>query len=262
MLLVVQALAPQAESTDRQAVLPAEGANAPAAVPPLRQQIAPESLIVAVIPCPGSSALTFPLIGHRFTPRDREAPTFSSPPSTRQTGSADGYRAPISIIGNEGLVGIEVVMGKVAMLQTALVTCSGQAYRIAARILVEEFSQAGALQMLMLPYMQSLITQIAQTVACSQGHSIEQQLCRWLLLSIDRLPANQPSSVAKELILGFIGELQFNVMEAITSLQEDGVIRCDNRQMEVLDRSALEKRTCACYGVVKRKSERLFSGVG
>ncbi|WP_447430178.1 hypothetical protein [Cupriavidus basilensis] len=88
---MAQSLAPQAESADRQAVLPAEGANAPAAVPPLRQQIAPESLIVAVIPCPGSSALTFPLIGHRFTPRDREAPTFSSPPSTRQTGSADGY---------------------------------------------------------------------------------------------------------------------------------------------------------------------------
>ena len=169
----------------------------------------------------------------------------------------DGASAEISIVGNEGLVGIALFMGGETTPSRAVVQSAGWAYRLDARVLKDEFGRAGPVQRLFLRYTQALITQMAQTAVCNRHHSIDQQLCRWLLLSMDRLPSNE-LKMTQELIANMLGVRRAGVTEAAMKLQDAGLIRYSHGHIEVLDRPALEQRVCECYGVVKRESDRLL----
>ena len=169
----------------------------------------------------------------------------------------DGASAEIAIVGKEGMVGIALFMGGETTPSRAVVQSAGAAYRLSAHILKEEFHRAGPMQRLLLRYTQALITQMAQTAVCNRHHSIDQQLCRWLLLSMDRLPTNK-LRMTQELITNMLGVRRPGVTEAATKLQEAGLIRYSYGNIEVLDRPGLEKRVCECYAVVKRESDRLL----
>ena len=148
-------------------------------------------------------------------------------------------------------------MGGETTPNRAVVQSAGRAYRLDARVLKEEFHRAGALQRLLLRYTQALITQMAQTAVCNRHHSIDQQLCRWLLLSIDRLPSNE-LTMTQELIANMLGVRRAGVTEAAVKLQDAGLIRYSYGRIEVLDRTGLERRVCECYSVVRRECERLL----
>jgi CRP-like cAMP-binding protein len=169
----------------------------------------------------------------------------------------DGASAEIAIVGNEGMIGIALFMGGETTPNRAVVQSAGRAYRLDARILKEEFHRAGPVQRLLLRYTQALITQMAQTAVCNRHHSIDQQLCRWLLLSIDRLPSNE-LTMTQELIANMLGVRRAGVTEAAMKLQDAGLIRYSYGHIEVLDRPGLEKRVCECYAVVKREFDRLL----
>ena len=169
----------------------------------------------------------------------------------------DGTSAEIAIVGNEGIVGVALFLGGETMPNRAVVQSAGQACRLEARILKAEFDRAGPMQRLLLRYTQALITQMAQTVICNQHHSMDQQLCRWLLLGIDRLPQNE-QKVTLEFILNMLGVPRSSMTEEATKLQDAGLIRCSGEYVEVLDRLGLERRACECYGVVKREFTRLL----
>ncbi|WP_019936744.1 Crp/Fnr family transcriptional regulator [Bordetella sp. FB-8] len=173
----------------------------------------------------------------------------------------DGASAEIAVVGNEGLVGIALFMGGETTPSRAVVQSAGTAYRLSAHILKEEFHRAGPMQRLLLRYTQSLITQMAQTAVCNRHHSIDQQLCRWLLLSMDRLPSNK-LRMTQELIANMLGVRRPGVTESAMKLQDAGLIRYSYGNIEVLDRSGLEKRVCECYAVVKRESDRLLPNIG
>ncbi|BEU28219.1 Crp/Fnr family transcriptional regulator [Paraburkholderia terrae] len=169
----------------------------------------------------------------------------------------DGASAEIAIVGNEGLIGIALFMGGETTPSRAIVQSAGEAYRLDARILKEEFRRAGPVQRLLLRYTQALITQMAQTAVCNRHHSIDQQLCRWLLLSIDRLPSNE-LKMTQELIANMLGVRRSGVTEAALKLQDAGLIRYSHGHIEVLDRPGLETRVCECYSVVRREFDRLL----
>ena len=169
----------------------------------------------------------------------------------------DGASAEIAIVGNEGLIGIALFMGGETTPSRAIVQSAGEAYRLDARILKEEFRRAGPVQRLLLRYTQALITQMAQTAVCNRHHSIDQQLCRWLLLSIDRLPSNE-LKMTQELIANMLGVRRSGVTEAALKLQDAGLIRYSHGHIEVLDRPGLEARVCECYSVVRREFDRLL----
>lgn len=172
----------------------------------------------------------------------------------------DGTPAEIAIVGNEGLVGIALFMGGETMPDRAIVQSAGQAYSLDARILKEEFDRAGPVQRLLLRYTQALITQMAQTVVCNQHHSMDQQMCRWLLLSVDRLPLTE-QKMTQEMIANMLGVPRAGMTEAAMKLHDAGLIRCSGDHIEVLDRAALERRACECYGMVKREFDRLLPDV-
>ncbi|MFS8979186.1 Crp/Fnr family transcriptional regulator [Cupriavidus necator] len=169
----------------------------------------------------------------------------------------DGASAEIAIVGNEGMVGIAIFMGGETTPSRAIVQSAGHGYRLSAAILKQEFVRGGALQRLLLRYTQALITQMAQTAVCNRHHSIDQQLCRWLLLSIDRLPSNE-LTMTQELIANMLGVRRSGVTEAALKLQAAGLIRYSHGHIAVLDRAGLEKRVCECYSVVKREFDRLL----
>ncbi|GAB2920972.1 Crp/Fnr family transcriptional regulator [Paraburkholderia jirisanensis] len=169
----------------------------------------------------------------------------------------DGASAEIAIVGNEGLIGIALFMGGETTPSRAIVQSAGEAYRLDARILKQEFHRAGPVQRLLLRYTQALITQMAQTAVCNRHHSIDQQLCRWLLLSIDRLPSNE-LKMTQELIANMLGVRRSGVTEAALKLQDAGLIRYSHGHIEVLDRPGLEVRVCECYSVVRREFDRLL----
>ena len=169
----------------------------------------------------------------------------------------DGASAEIAIVGNEGLVGIALFMGGETTPSRAIVQSAGRAYRLPAAILKEEFRRGGALQRLLLRYTQALITQMAQTAVCNRHHSIDQQLCRWLLLSIDRLASNE-LNMTQDLIANMLGVRRAGVTEAALKLQDAGLIRYSHGHIELLNRDGLEQRVCECYGVVKREFELLL----
>nr|WP_298413000.1 Crp/Fnr family transcriptional regulator [uncultured Halomonas sp.] len=168
-----------------------------------------------------------------------------------------GASAEISVVGNEGLVGVAVFMGGESTTSRAIVQSSGHAYRLQQQRLKDEFNRHGALLNLMLRYTQSLITQMAQTAVCNRHHSINQQLCRWLLLSLDRLPSNH-LVMTQELIANMLGVRREGVTEAAGRLHKLGVIEYRRGHITVLDRPALDQLSCECYAVVKAESDRLL----
>lgn len=171
----------------------------------------------------------------------------------------DGASAEIAVVGNEGLVGISLFMGGDTTPSRAVVQSAGRAYRLRAKVLKSEFRSGGPLQHLLLRYTQALITQMAQTAVCNRHHSIEQQLCRWLLLSADRLPTNV-LTMTQELIANMLGVRREGVTASAGKLQEAGIIHYSRGRITILDRRKLERRVCECYGVVKKEFDRLLPG--
>ena len=168
----------------------------------------------------------------------------------------DGASAEIAITGNEGLIGISLFMGGETTPSRAIVQSAGHAYRLRADFLKKEFERGGELQHLLLRFTQALITQMAQTAVCNRHHTVEQQLCRWLLLSLDRLPSNE-ISMTQELIANMLGVRREGVTEAAGHLQKAGLIHYSRGHIKVLDRPQLEQRVCECYYVVKQETDRL-----
>lgn len=170
----------------------------------------------------------------------------------------DGASAEIAVVGNEGLIGISLFMGGETTPSRALVQSAGDAYRLEAKLLKNAFYHHGEMHDLLLRYTQALITQMAQTAVCNRHHSVDQQLCRWLLLSLDRLPSNQ-LVMTQELIANMLGVRREGVTEAAGKLQKLDVIHYRRGHITVLDRPRLEELSCECYAVVKREQDRLLS---
>jgi CRP-like cAMP-binding protein len=169
----------------------------------------------------------------------------------------DGASAEIAVVGNEGIVGISLFMGGESTPSRAVVQSAGQGFRLKAQVLKEEFNRAGPVLHLLLRYTQALITQMAQTAVCNRHHSLDQQLCRWLLLSLDRLQGDE-LVMTQELIANMLGVRREGVTEAALKLQSAGLIRYARGRITVLDRAGLEQRTCECYAVVKKEYDRLL----
>jgi CRP-like cAMP-binding protein len=173
---------------------------------------------------------------------------------------ADGASAEIAVTGNEGLVGIALFMGGETTPSRAVVQSAGHGYRLRGEVLKKEFETGGALQHLVLRYTQALITQMTQTAVCNRHHAVDQQLCRWLLLSLDRLPGDD-LVMTQELIANMLGVRREGVTEAAGKLQEEGLIEYSRGRIRVLDRPRLELRVCECYAVVKKEYDRLLPEV-
>jgi CRP-like cAMP-binding protein len=171
-----------------------------------------------------------------------------------------GASAETAGVGNEGVVGVSLFMGGDTTSSSAVVQTAGYAYRLDRHILKEQFSQGGALQRLLLRYTQALMTQMAQTAVCNRHHSVEQQLCRWLLLTLDRLP-DRELVMTQELVASMLGVRRESVTDAAGHLQSLGYIRYRRGHIGVLDRVGLERSVCECYGVVKKELERLLTDV-
>src|SRR5687767_9780549 len=170
----------------------------------------------------------------------------------------DGASAEIAVVGNEGAIGVSLFMGGETTPSRAIVQSAGFAYRLTGKRLKQEFSRHGEMLHVLLRYTQSLITQMAQTAVCNRHHSVDQQLCRWLLLSLDRLASNQ-LKMTQELIANMLGVRREGVTEAAGKLQKQGVVRYSRGKITVLDRAKLEQLSCECYAVVKQETDRLLS---
>jgi CRP-like cAMP-binding protein len=171
-----------------------------------------------------------------------------------------GAAASVASVGNEGVLGVSLFMGGDTTPSSAVVQNGGQAYRLDRRVLKQEFERNGALQRLLLRYTQALLTQMSQTAVCNRHHSVEQQLCRWLLVTLDRVPSGE-FSMTQELVAGMLGVRREGITEAAGRLQGEGFIRYRRGHIAVLDRAGLQTRVCECYGVVKKEFGRLLSDV-
>ncbi|MHC1700938.1 MAG: Crp/Fnr family transcriptional regulator [Humidesulfovibrio sp.] len=169
----------------------------------------------------------------------------------------DGASAEISVVGNEGFIGVSLFMGGGSTTSRSVVQSAGWAYMLLGQRFMDECNRHSQLTVLMLHYLQSMITQMAQTAVCNRHHSIDQQLCRWLLLSLDRLPGNQ-LIMTQELIANMLGVRREGVTEAAGKLQNLGVIEYSRGHITVLDRPKLEELCCECYAVVKKETDRLL----
>jgi CRP-like cAMP-binding protein len=169
----------------------------------------------------------------------------------------NGASAEIAVVGNEGIVGISLFMGGDSTSSRAVVQSAGLGFRLKAQVMKDDFNRAGPVLHLLLRYTQALITQMAQTAVCNRHHSLDQQLCRWLLLSLDRLQGNE-LVMTQELIANMLGVRREGVTEGALKLQNAGLIRYARGHISVLDRDGLETRTCECYGVVKKEYDRLL----
>ena len=172
----------------------------------------------------------------------------------------NGASAEIAVVGNEGLVGISLFMGGESTPSRAVVQSAGHGWRLPAQAMKDEFNRGGPVLHLLLRYTQALITQMSQTAVCNRHHSLDQQLCRWLLLSLDRLKGNQ-LVMTQDLIANMLGVRREGVTEAALKLQQAGLIRYARGKIIVLDRPGLEARTCECYAVVKKEYERLLPDI-
>lgn len=172
----------------------------------------------------------------------------------------NGASAEIAVVGNEGILGISLFMGGETTPNRAVIQSAGYGYRLRAQLLKNEFNRAGPVLRLLLRYTQALITQMTQTAVCNRHHTIEQQLCRWLLLSLDRLSSNS-LVMTQELIANMLGVRREGVTEAAGKLQRAGLIRYKRGTIEVLDRPGLEKNVCECYGVVRLEFNRLLANI-
>jgi CRP-like cAMP-binding protein len=175
--------------------------------------------------------------------------------------TADGDSAEIALVGREGIVGIALFMGGFTTPSTAVVQSAGQALRLPESVMIEEFDRTGSVMHLLLRYTQALITQMSQTAVCNRLHTLDQQLCRWLLLSIDRLCSDE-LVMTQELIANMLGVRRERVNEAAGRLHKDRIIHYQRGRIKVLDRKRLEQRTCECYAVVKMEYDRLLPKVG
>jgi CRP-like cAMP-binding protein len=169
----------------------------------------------------------------------------------------DGASAEIAVVGNEGIIGIALFMGGETTPNRAVVQSAGHAFRLKGQLLKDEFNRSGVLQYLLLRYTQALLTQMAQTAVCNRHHSVDQQLCRWLLLSLDRL-SSSTLTMTQELIANMLGVRREGVTEAAGSLQNAGLIHYSRGRIDVLNRPGLEARACECYAVVKKEFDRLL----
>ncbi len=172
-----------------------------------------------------------------------------------------GATAEIAGVGNEGMLGISIFMGGNTTPSRAIVQTGGHGYRLKTRLMLEEFNRCGPMMRLMLRYTQALITQISQTAVCNRHHSVEQQLCRWLLLTLDRLPSNE-LTMTQELVASMLGVRREGITETAGNLQRAGLISYRRGHITVIDRAGLEKYTCECYNVVKQEFHRLLSDTG
>jgi CRP-like cAMP-binding protein len=170
---------------------------------------------------------------------------------------ANGAAAEIALVGHEGIVGVSMFMGGKSTPSRAIVQSAGRGFRLKAEMLEDEFRQAGPVQHLLLRYTQALITQMSQTAVCNRHHSLDQQLCRWLLLSLDRLRGNE-IVMTQALIANMLGVRRGGVAESAVKLQDAGLIRYARGRISVRDRRGLEERTCECYAVVKKEYDRLL----
>ena len=170
----------------------------------------------------------------------------------------DGASAEIAIVGNEGILGVSLFMGGETTPSRAVVQSAGHGYRLSAKLLTQEFNRGGPVMHLLLRYTLALITQMAQTAVCNRHHSVEQQLCRWLLLSLDRL-SGSALHMTQELIANMLGVRREGVTEAAGKLQRSGLIQYSRGIITVLDRPGLERAVCECYAVVKKESDRLLA---
>jgi CRP-like cAMP-binding protein len=171
-----------------------------------------------------------------------------------------GASAEIAVVGNDGLVGIALFMGGGSTPSRAVVQSAGRGYRLKASKMQEEFNRGGVVMHLLLRYTQSLISQMSQTAVCNRHHSLDQQLCRWLLMSIDKLQGNE-LVMTQELIANMLGVRREGVTEGATKLQKAKLIKYSRGHITVLDRAGLEKRACECYEVVKKEYARLLPGI-
>jgi CRP-like cAMP-binding protein len=171
--------------------------------------------------------------------------------------TADGASGELAVVGNEGVIGIALLMGGEAMSNRAVVQSAGYAYRLKGQLLKEEFNRSRELQHLLLRYTQALLTQISQTTVCNRHHSVDQQLCRWLLLSLDRLSSNR-LTMTQELIANMLGVRREDVTQVAGKLQCAGLIHYNRGRITVLDRPRLEARACECYQVAKSEFDRLL----
>jgi CRP-like cAMP-binding protein len=169
----------------------------------------------------------------------------------------DGASAEIAVVGNEGLVGVSLFMGGESTTSRAVVQSAGHGFRLRSSLMMQEFNRAGPVMHLLLRYTQALITQMAQTAVCNRHHSLDQQLCRWLLLSLDRLNSSE-LVMTQELIANMLGVRREGVTEAAGNLQRDGLIEYRRGRITVVDRKGLEHRACECYAVVKKEYDRLL----
>jgi CRP-like cAMP-binding protein len=169
----------------------------------------------------------------------------------------NGASAEIAVVGNEGIIGVALFMGGETTPSRAVVQSAGYAYRLPGKFIKEEFARGGIMQHVLLRYSQALLTQMAQTAVCNRHHSVDQQLCRWLLLSLDRLLTNE-LVMTQELIANMLGVRREGVTEAAGKLQDAGLIQYRRGRITVLDRPGLEARSCECYAVVKKETDRLL----
>jgi CRP-like cAMP-binding protein len=172
----------------------------------------------------------------------------------------DGASAEIAVVGNEGILGISLFMGGDTTPSRAVIQSSGHGYRLKSQFLLQEFNRAGPVMHLLLRYTQALITQMTQTAVCNRHHSVEQQLCRWLLLSLDRLSSDS-ITMTQELIANMLGVRREGVTEAAGKLQRAGLIRYSRGNIKVLNRPGLEEAVCECYAVVKLEFDRLIADI-
>jgi CRP-like cAMP-binding protein len=172
----------------------------------------------------------------------------------------NGASAEIAVVGNEGLVGVSLFMGGESTSSQAVVQATGEGFRLPANVLMQEFNRGGAVLHLLLRYTQALITQMAQTSVCNRHHALEQQLCRWLLLTLDRLRSSEVV-MTQELLSTILGVRRATISDAAGRLQKDGMIRYERGHISVLDRPALEGRACECYAVVKKEYDRLLPDI-
>jgi CRP-like cAMP-binding protein len=235
----------------------------PAAAPPLP---ATKNLLLAALPAadyerllPHLEPVALPLGWALYESGDRMAHVFFPTEGIVSLlyVMENGASAEIAVTGKEGLIGVSLFMGGESTPSRAIVQSAGQGYRLGADTLKREFERGGNLQHLLLRFTQALITQMAQTAVCNRHHTVEQQLCRWLLLSLDRL-ASSEVHMTQELIANMLGVRREGVTEAARRLQDAGLIRYQRGQISVLDRPRLEERVCECYAVVKRECDRLL----
>ncbi|MHB8236309.1 MAG: Crp/Fnr family transcriptional regulator [Acidithiobacillus ferrivorans] len=229
-----------------------------------------QNYLLAALPADERAAVLFPQLERIPMPlgmvlhEPGRTPTHAYFPTTSIVSllylTEDGGSAEVAVIGNEGVAGIPLFLGGESTINQAVVHSAGYGYRLRGQVLRDEFVQGGPIQRLLLRYTQALFTQMAQTAVCNRHHTLDQQFCRWLLLSLDRLPFNR-LVMTQQLIANMLGVRRESVSVVAGKLQETGLIDYRRGRITVIDRLGLEERACECYAVVKKETDRLLSDI-